>query len=107
MRSRSRRTPAGMPCTMIVSCGPCDSPADVKVKRDIARSGRRELALAAEGQVRAHDHEQHGDELRDCERSEETIVLGADDLDEETLDAEEDEEHAPAAALWMRAFVHP
>ena len=33
MRSRSRRTPAGMPVTMIVSCGPCDSPAEVKVKR--------------------------------------------------------------------------
>src|SRR5882724_5710540 len=33
MRSLSSRTPAGMPVTMIVSWGPCDSPAEVKVKR--------------------------------------------------------------------------
>src|SRR6266545_2733000 len=33
MRSRSSATPAGMPVTMTVSCGPCDSPAVVKVKR--------------------------------------------------------------------------
>src|SRR5947209_7903387 len=31
MRARSRRTPAGIPVTMIVSCGPCDSPAVVKL----------------------------------------------------------------------------
>src|SRR5205085_113926 len=35
MRSRSRRTPAGMPVTMTVSCGPCDSPALTKRKRDM------------------------------------------------------------------------
>src|SRR5437764_9951116 len=38
MRSRSRTTPAGMPVTMTVSCGPCDSPALTKRKRDIAGS---------------------------------------------------------------------
>src|SRR5947209_18981239 len=38
IRSRSSRTPAGMPVTMTVSCGPCDSPAETKVKRDIWRS---------------------------------------------------------------------
>src|SRR6184192_2253465 len=50
MRSRSRRTPAGIPVTMTVSCGPCDSPALTKRKRDmgvdlIARAAAKEAAL--------------------------------------------------------------
>src|SRR6184192_874831 len=50
MRSRSRRTPAGIPVTMTVSCGPCDSPALTKRKRDmgvdlIARAAAKEAPL--------------------------------------------------------------
>src|SRR5437667_11288417 len=35
MRARSSRTPAGIPVTMMVSCGPWDSPAVVNVNLDI------------------------------------------------------------------------
>src|SRR3954454_13664200 len=41
MRARSSRTPAGMPVTMTVSCGPCDSPAERNVKRDMAGKASR------------------------------------------------------------------
>src|ERR1043165_982238 len=47
MRSRSSRTPAGMPVTMTVSCGPCDSPALTKRKRDIAAILSRRARVAA------------------------------------------------------------
>src|ERR1043165_4651490 len=52
MRSRAGRPPAGMPVTMTVSCGPGDSPALTKRKRDmgedlIAASGAPHPALRA------------------------------------------------------------
>src|SRR5688572_2973393 len=55
MRSRSSLTPAGTPVTMIVSCGPCDSPAARKVKEAMGTGASRacDVQIPLLGGIRA------------------------------------------------------